>query len=123
MKKIEREFILTEEFDNQLADFRDPDGTLRSIEQEVLKDLEKLISKRDVISGTGGFTKLRVGSGGKGKSGGKRVIYLDCPTPKRTFLMMIYSHSDMDNISPEGKKALREIAKELKSWQPKKEKK
>ena len=120
MKKIEREFILTGEFDNQLSVYQDPEGLLIDIEQETLKDLEKQISKRDVISGTGGFAKLRVGSKGSGKSGGSRIIYLDIPEPKRTFLFMIFSKSEFENISDNAKKALKVMAKELKSWQPRK---
>lgn len=97
---------------------------LIDIEQEVLKDLQKTISNRDTISGAGGFTKLRVAfrSLKRGKSGSARVIYFDCPIPMRTFLILIYSKSEFENISNAGKNALKQLGQELKKWQPKKKK-
>ena len=121
---MERLFIHTREFEDQIKAFSHIDGLLVDIEQEVFKDLEKSMSLRDIIAGSGGFTKLRVAfkSMNKGKSGSARVIYFDCPDPKRTFLIMIYSKAEFENISQAGKKALKQLGQELKKWQPKKKK-
>ena len=119
---MNREFILTEQFEKQLKVFEGSEELLVDIEQEIFKDLEKQISLRDVIQGTGGFTKIRVPlkAQGIGKSGAIRVIYLDCPVPERVFLMMVYSKSNLGNISETAKQALKKIGQKLKSWQPKK---
>ncbi|GEM_PF-1143634 len=119
---MDREFILTEEFEKQLKAFANSGEFLRDIEQEIFKDLENSISERDMIQGTGGFTKVRVPLKAQniGKSGAIRVIYLDCPVSKIVFLMMAYSKSNLGNISDKTKQALKQIGQELKAWQPKK---
>lgn len=98
------------------------DELLRDIEREVFIDLEKKISARDIISGTGGFTKLRVAlrSEGRGKSASARVIYLDSEIAEIVFLFMIYSKAKKDSISQEVKNYLKIKAKEFKQWRPKK---
>ena len=119
---MDREFILTVQFEKQLKAFPNSDELLLDIEQEIFKDLGLPISSRDMIQGTGGFTKVRVPLKAQnlGKSGAIRVIYLDCPLPERVFLMMVYSKSNLGNISDKAKQALKQIGQELKSWQPKK---
>ncbi len=119
---MKRLFIHTPEFETQLKAFKNPSELLIDIEQEILKDLKKNISDRDIIAGAGGFTKLRVAfkAQHRGKSGSARVIYFDCEVPRRTFLIMIYSKSDIENISEAGRKALKQKSQELKKWQPKK---
>jgi putative transcriptional regulator len=117
---MKRAFIQTNEFAGQMEAFKNPADLLIDIEQEVLRDLKLAASDRDIIAGAGGFTKVRVAlkSEGRGKSGSTRVIYFDCPVPKRTFLVLIYSKAKVGNISDAGKNALKEMAKELKAWQP-----
>ncbi len=121
-RMMDREFILTEQFEKQLKVFANSDELLLDIEQEIFKDLELPISSRDMIQGTGSFTKVRVPlkAHNVGKRGAIRVIYLDCPVPERVFLMMVYSKSSLGNISDRAKQALKLIGQELKSWQPKK---
>ena len=119
---MEREFILMEQFEKQLKTFENSADLLIDIEEEIFKDLEKQVALRDVIQGTGGYTKIRVPLKAQnvGKSGALRVIYLDCPLAQRVFLMMIYSKSNLGNISDAAKKTLKQIGQELKAWQPKK---
>jgi hypothetical protein len=119
---MDREFILTEGFELQLKQFSNHKDLLIDIEQEILEDLQKATSQRDIISGAGGFTKVRVPFKGRklGKSSSARIIYLDCPKTELVFLMMIYSKSNKSNISEAGKQVLKKMAQELKSWQPKK---
>ena len=94
-----------------MSRFHEHEELLVDIEQEVFADLNKRISDREIISGTGGFTKLRIAlrSLNLGKSGSARVIYLDSEVPQITFLFMIYSKSKKDNISQEAKNFLRLI--------------
>lgn len=119
---MEREFILVEQFEKQLKAFEGTANLLLDIEEEIFKDLDKQLALREVIQGTGGFTKVRVPLKAQnlGKSGAVRVIYLDCPLLKRVFLMMIYSKSNLGNISQAAKKTLKQIGQELKAWQAKK---
>ncbi|WP_408099115.1 type II toxin-antitoxin system RelE/ParE family toxin [Peredibacter sp. HCB2-198] len=116
---MERLFIETGQFSETV----DSDGGkdfLEIIQQEVLKNLELPISKRDVIPGSGGFIKLRVpdARSGKGKSGGWRIVYFDHPQLLVTFLILIYPKSMKENISKDQLKALRTYSQELKQWQP-----
>ena len=119
---MKRQFIITEQFEKQLKVFVNSDELLLDIEQEIFRDLESPINTRNVIQGTSGFTKVRVPlkTQSIGKSGAVRVIYLDCPLPERTFLMMIFSKSGLGNISEAAKNQLKQIGQEMKSWQPKK---
>jgi hypothetical protein len=119
---MKRAFIQTPQFSALLKDYQSSEELLIDIEQGILKDLTLKVSKRDFIQGTGGFTKLRVPNRAekRGKRSSIRVIYFDCEGVKRTFLILLYSKSGMENISEAGKKQLKQMAKELKSWVPKK---
>jgi hypothetical protein len=119
---LERLFIQTQTFSDHIKEYKNSNELLIDVEQGVLKDLKKLSDKRDVISGTGGFTKIRVAlkAEKRGKSGSLRVIYFDCDLVKSTFLIMIYSKSSFENISKAGKNALKQLGQELKLWQAKK---
>ena len=119
---MKRLFIMTQQFETLLKTFPNHDELLIDIEQEVLKDLRKNIDLREVISGTGGFTKVRVPlkRRNQGKSSSVRVIYFDCPIPERTFLVMVFSKSKLENISAATKNQLKKVGQELKKWRPKK---
>ena len=119
---MERLFILTDQFEKQLKAFDNSDDLLQDIEEEINKDLETPFSSRDVIKGTGGFTKIRIPLKIHkiGKSGALRVIYLDSPQFNVVFLMMVYSKSNFSNLSDLGRQTLKEIGQELKEWRPKK---
>lgn len=94
---------------------------LGRVQQAVLTDLELSASKRDLIKGTGGFTKVRVADqkSGRGKSGGYRVIYFDLEAYERTFLFLIYPKSVKDTLTKPEISKLKEASQELKAWQPK----
>lgn len=55
----------------------------------------------DVIRNSGGFRKLRWQSGGKGKSGGSRIIYYNQLEDGLIDLVMIYEKKNLENISGE----------------------
>jgi hypothetical protein len=64
----------------------------------------------DVIRGAGGVRKIRWAAGGKGKSGGVRVIYYWAKANEQTFLLTLYGKGEKENLSAED---LRRVAKLL----------
>lgn len=82
----------------------------RYIKNEILKDP----SKGDLIKGSGGFRKIRVGKEGKGKSGGYRIIYFDCPEVGVTYLYILLDKSVKVDLSPRDKHWLLNQGQELK---------
>lgn len=87
-------------------------AVLRNIQTEVLKNVEG----GQVIQGTGGIRKLRVGdaSRGKGKRGGFRVLYLDLPHVERTHLLALYDKDEKIDITKDEKKALKMLVDQIK---------
>lgn len=71
----------------------------------------------DVMPGCGGLRKIRMRDPrrGKGKRGGARVIYLHVPEAKRFYMLDIYGKDEKDDLSPDEKKELRQLADQLKS--------
>jgi hypothetical protein len=67
-----------------------------------------------VIQGTGGFRKIRSGSGDRGKSGGLRIIYLDVPLYEILYLMLAYPKSERDNLTPAERNELKKISANIK---------
>jgi len=67
-----------------------------------------------VISGTGGFRKLRWARPGTGKSGGVRIIYYNrCEESGRIYLALLYSKNEADNLTYEQKATLKKVAIKL----------
>jgi hypothetical protein len=72
----------------------------------------------DVIRGTGGLRKVRIGRSGSGKRGGARVIYYfhDVDTP--IFLVALYAKNEKGDITAAEKKEFAALVKELVvQWQ------
>jgi hypothetical protein len=71
----------------------------------------------DLVRGTGGFRKARMGfpSAGIGKSGGARVIYLYTPEQEAIYLVMIYGKSEKKDLTEEEKNALRKAADKIRN--------
>jgi hypothetical protein len=63
----------------------------------------------DVISGTGGFRKLRWSDPrrGKGRRGGLRVIYYYFQGEQQIWLMTLYDKSEVSDLTPREKQALK----------------
>jgi hypothetical protein len=53
----------------------------------------------DVMEGTGGFRKVRVGRGGMGKRGGARVVYILRNEKFPVFLITAYAKNEKDNLN------------------------
>lgn len=66
----------------------------------------------DVIKDTGGLRKVRWASGGKGKSGGVRVIYFHVHADARIRMILIYKKGIKDDLTAKEKKVLRKLNEE-----------
>ena len=87
--------------------------------EESLKDLEDLLledpQRGDVIEGTGGARKMRIQlNDNRGKSGGGRVIYVDIFEKEKIYLLFAYPKNVQENLTPDQKKAIRQIIEEIR---------
>jgi hypothetical protein len=106
---LNRLFVELSIFKKKVDDWGGP-KLLKSIQDELLRNLDK----GDIIQGTGGVRKLRVGKEHSGKSGGYRVFYLDLPQKGITYLMTILDKRDSENISKQEKAILKAFAQAIK---------
>ena len=86
------------------------DDSFREMQEGLIENPEL----GDVISGTGGFRKMRWNLPGKGKSGGVRIIYYHITTEGRLYLALIYAKGEMDNITKAQRNELKKIVSKLK---------
>jgi hypothetical protein len=64
----------------------------------------------DVMEGTGGFRKVRVGRGGMGKRGGARLIYILRNEEFPIFLITAYAKNEKDNLTKKERNELKKRA-------------
>ncbi len=64
--------------------------------------------------GCGGVRKVRLAAKGKGTSGGARVLYLHLPNRELICFLYLLTKGTAENLSAEGKKAIRQIAEQIK---------
>lgn len=85
---------------------------LTAIQNDLLSDPER----GDVIKGTSGARKGRIGnpSKGKGKSGGFRYIYVYFETNARIYLFYFYEKKAQDDLTDEQTKMLAEVIRKTK---------
>jgi hypothetical protein len=83
-----------------------------SLEQDILADPEV----GDLIPGTGGLRKARVGqrSVGRGKRGGARVYYLDLPGRGVTHLIALFGKREKADLSPSERRLVAALVEQLK---------
>ncbi|MBF0202478.1 MAG: type II toxin-antitoxin system RelE/ParE family toxin [Desulfamplus sp.] len=85
--------------------------------EESFKELQYELCKNPevgaVISGTGGFRKLRWKISGKGKQGGLRVIYFFVPDHETIYLALAYQKNKKDDLSEQEKSTLFDITRLL----------
>ncbi len=79
------------------------------------RQLARQPEKGGPMSGCGGVRKVRLAARGKGKSGGARVTYLYLKNHDTIYLLYVFTKGDADNLSAEGKKAMRELAEQIKT--------
>jgi len=68
-----------------------------------------------VIEGSGGFRKARFAMGGRGKSGGAKVIYYFYNSTMPVFLMDVFIKNEKANYSKGERNQLAKMAAHLKS--------
>src|ERR1051326_6033757 len=68
----------------------------------------------DVIPDTGGVRKVRWTRPGGGKRGGARVIYFYHAVDRPGDLLMVYAKARREDLTPEERRSVREIAARLK---------
>lgn len=89
-------------------------GLLTKTEREALVDhLAAAPDAGEVMAGTGGARKLRWAAGGKGKSGGVRVITFYSGPPVPVFLLTAFGKGEKANLSKAERNELRKVLGEL----------
>ena len=77
----------------------------------------QLITQPDsgaIIRGSGGIRKVRWAAGGKGKSGGLRVIYYWLTADDQIMFLTVYGKGEKENLSAAELKQVVELIEELK---------
>jgi hypothetical protein len=69
-----------------------------------------------LIQGTGGIRKARFAVGGKGKSGGVRVIYYYHSESIPVFLLDVFAKNEKANMTKKEMNALADLVKILKRY-------
>ena len=88
---------------------------LSESERDALIDFVAFAPLRgDVLVGTGGIRKVRFARGGRGKSGGVRVIYYLYTTEKPIYLLEIFGKNEKANLSAAQRNALAKVVAEIK---------
>jgi hypothetical protein len=103
----------------ELAGYRRrADGLLTADEQDAVIDLVAYDPTcGDLIQGSGGLRKVRVGRGGGGKRGGARVIYYFHNGEFPAVLMALYTKNEKSDLTTRDKKVLADSLKEITaSW-------
>jgi hypothetical protein len=89
------------------------DDELADLQQSLLQNP----NLGDLIPGTGGLRKLRIGqhARGKGKRGGARVIYYFLQRRAHLHLLLLYSKAQAEDLTADQKKNLRQWIKEIET--------
>jgi hypothetical protein len=93
---------------------RRADELLSNDEQEAIVDLIAYEPTcGDLIPGTGGLRKVRVGRAGSGKRGGARVIYYFYTADFPVHLIALYAKNEKGDLSAKEKKKFAALVKEI----------
>jgi mRNA-degrading endonuclease RelE of RelBE toxin-antitoxin system len=88
----------------------------RLLDRESYRLLQlRLVAEPDageLIRGTGGLRKIRWEAAGRGRRGGVRVIYYWAQRLDVILLLLIYSKSQQDDLTPEQKVVLKRLIQE-----------
>lgn len=96
------------------AFMRHAERALVESERDALKDFLAADPEAGVvIPGTGGVRKLRWAASGRGKRGGGRVIYYYYDQRMPLFLIAFFQKAVKADLSPNEKRAARQLAEEL----------
>lgn len=99
----------------ELAGYRRrADELLTRTEQDAVIDLIAYEpTYGDVISGSGGLRKVRIGRSGTGKRGGARVVYFFHDAGMPIFLLAIYAKNEKGDLTAAERKEFAGLVKEL----------
>jgi len=79
---------------------RQAEKLLSAVErQDIVSYLAAHPKSGDLIEGTGGIRKLRWGRGGRGKSGGVRIIYYYHSELMPLYLLTLFAKNEQGNLS------------------------
>lgn len=93
---------------------RRADELLSSDEQDAIVDLIAYEPTcGDLIPGTGGLRKVRVGRGSSGKRGGARVIYYFYSADFPLLLVALYAKNEKGDLSGQEKKQFAALVQEI----------
>ena len=67
----------------------------------------------ELMQGTGGVRKVRVGRGGRGKSGGGRVVYIYHDADHPIFLLAAFAKNEKANLSKAERNEMAKFVKTL----------
>lgn len=67
----------------------------------------------DLIPGSGGLRKIRVGVDGRGKRGGARIIYYFHDVDVPILLLALYAKNEKGDLTPREKKEFGELARKV----------
>jgi hypothetical protein len=81
--------------------------------QDVIDYLSEHPKSGDLIEGTGGIRKLRWARGGRGKSGGVRVIYYVHSEIMPLYLLTLFGKNEQANLSKADRNALAKLVQIL----------
>ncbi|MFQ5592965.1 MAG: type II toxin-antitoxin system RelE/ParE family toxin [Anaerolineae bacterium] len=88
----------------------------RLLTDDEYQQLQVVLAQRPdmgpVIVGGGGLRKVRWRARGQGKRGGVRVIYYWAVKQDQLLMLLIYSKSKQDDLSPDQLKVLKKIVEE-----------
>ena len=65
----------------------------------------------DLIRGSGGLRKIRLGVAGRGKRGGSRVIYYWITAKAQIYMLLVYAKNEQDDLMEEQLKELRALVR------------
>lgn len=82
---------------------------------DLLFYLSRYYAVGDEIPGTGGVRKLRYAIGGRGKSGGVRVIYYFFDEVNPVLALFLYGKNEQGNLTPAEKKVAASLAAAMKA--------
>lgn len=89
---------------------------LTAVEYEtVIHDMAFNPTKGDVIQGTGGVRKMRVSAGGKGKSGGARVIYFYFDDAHPVLAIAIFAKNEKVDLTAKERNELKKRIDAIKA--------
>lgn len=105
--------VETSLFLRQAADIWDEDDR-----QALVDFIARNPESGDIIPGTGGVRKVRWARPGSGKRGGARVIYFYHHADAPIYLLLAYAKAKREDMTPDEKKAVANLATILKEQHP-----